>query len=297
MHTYRKNLIMFTSALFFAIILFLLPADNKNKDMANDKVIALVNGEKIFSSERRKITKIIDVMNSYQLKGEALNKAVRQYETNALIANIRQTITRQKIAELGLSVSDIEVQSKVEEIFKTIDNNSANEIIRTSNATYEALQAWQKNPSMSDNIFKELLSPLNTRKEDWELLKLVYDTPEELTKMQVPKSIEDMKKFSFEFARNDLLYQKLIETVTKVTVTEDEIKEAYNLKYGDWNHESAFDEVKDKIREQLTKEEQSAAFTEWMNEQYKTAKIELNDQKYKEVLKILKNGYKMRKAE
>ncbi|MBN1974440.1 MAG: SurA N-terminal domain-containing protein [Sedimentisphaerales bacterium] len=292
MHTHRRNLIMFTSALFFAIMLFLLPADNKNKDPANDKVIALVNGEKILSSDRVKITKIIEVMNLYQLKGEALNKAVRQYEVNALIANIRQTITRQKIAELGLSVSDKEVQSKVEEIFKTIDNNSANEIIRTSNATYEALQAWQKDPSMSDNIYKELLAPLNTREEDWELLKLVYDTPEELTKMQVPKTIEDMKKFSFESARNDLLYQKLIDNVTKVTVTEDEIKEAYNLKYGDWNHESAFDEVKDKIREQLIKEEQSAAFTEWLNEQYNKAKIEIKDQRYKEVLNILRTGIK-----
>jgi hypothetical protein len=292
MHTHRKNLILLLTALVCAILLFLLPENMKTKNDSGRNVIALVNGVEIYADDSRKTTNIVDVINSHQLNGEELNKAVKQYETTSFINGIRQTIIKHKIAELELSVSNTEVQSRLDDMFKTIDSNTANEIIKIGNATFGALREWQKDTSKSDIIYNDILVSLNVSKNNWELLKHVYDTPEALKKMQVPKTIEDMKTFSFESAKNDLLYQKLIDKVTKVTVTEDEVKEAYNLEYGNWNHDAPFGEVKDKIRELLMKEEQSFAFTVWLNEQYKKAKIEIKDKKYDDVLKILRTGNK-----
>lgn len=289
MDTHRKNLILIFIALVCAILLFTMPANHK-ENLSNRRVIALVNGQEIYADNSRKTTNIVDIMNSHQFTSEELNKAVKQYETTAFISSIRQTIIKQNISKLGLFVSDADVQSKVEEMFNALDSNSINEIIKVGNATYDALLAWQKSPSESDTIYNEKLSPLNVSKTNWELMQAIYDTPEALEKMQVPKTIEDMKKYSCQSAENDLLYQKLIDKVTKVTVTEDEIKKAYNIKYADWNYESIYDKVKDKIREHLMKENQSFAFSEWLNEQYKTAKIELKDQKYKDVINMLRAG-------
>ena len=275
--------------IMLCIISFLVIYPQK-KNSHKRRLVAVVNGTDIFLDNTNKIKKMIDVMNLHQLSDEQLRLAVQKHETESLLSDIKQTIINQKIKEYKLTVSDEEIQVRINSIFDNIDSNTANKIIEKSRASYEALQEWQKDPSNSDAIFKDKLAGLGFRIDQWELLQVTYSTPDELRKMQVPEDIDDMKKSTRESAKNDLLYQKLVDTVTKDTVTEDEIKEAYNQKYGHWDHEAPFDEVKEKIRDQLIEENQTAAMTIWLNEQYKTAKIELIDQKYKEVLNIISNN-------
>ena len=230
---------------------------------------------------------MIDVMNLHQLNEEQLRLAVQKNQINTLLIDIRQAIIDQNIKKYNITVNEQEVNAKIDEMFAKIDPNELREIIQKNFATYEALKEWQKDPSKSDIIYNEKLESLGFSRDQWELLTITYDTPQALQNMQVPKNIEDMKKNSCESAKNDLLLQKLMDTVTNMTVTEDEIKEAYNLKYGDWNHDAPFEEVKEIIREQLKKENETAAMTIWLNEQYKKAKIEIKDPKFDEVLEIL----------
>ncbi|MEJ2649815.1 MAG: hypothetical protein P8016_15575 [Sedimentisphaerales bacterium] len=212
---------------------------------------------------------------------------MRKNQINSLLNDIKQTIIEQNIKKYGIKVSEQEVNTEIDEIFAKIDPNELGQLIEKNNACYRALEQWQKNPSESDNIYNEKLAELGFRIDQWELLQITYNTPEELQKMQVPKNLDDMKKNSYVSVKNELLLQKLMDKVTKVTVTEDEIREAYNTKYGDWNHDAPFDEVKDKIREQLKKENQTAAMTIWLYEQYKKAKIEIKDPNFNEVSEML----------
>ncbi len=292
MHVHHNNLILLLITLLCILAVFVLYSAQNNKDSENGRLIAIVNGTQIFAGDIDKITKMIDIMNLHQLSAEQLRKGVQKHEINNLLSDIKKIIIEQQIKKYGLTVSEQEVQSKINEMFANIDSDAAKNIIEKSMAMYEALQEWQKQPSKSDTIYNEKLARIDVKKDQWELMKIIYDTPEKLKRMQIPQNIEDMKKYSYESAKNDLLYQKLVDSVTKVTVTEDKVKEAYNLKYGDWNHDATFDEVKEKIRQQLKKEDETANMTTWLNEQYKNAKIEIKDSKYKEVLNILQAGDK-----
>ena len=283
----QSNLIlMLILALLILSVLVIYPSQ-ENENSGNREIIAIVNGKEIFAGDVRKITKMIDVMNLHQLSAEQLRLGVQKHRINTLLNDIKRTIIEQNIKKHGITVSEQEVNAKIEEIFADIDPNAVRETIEKSNASYEALKQWQKNPSESDNIYNEKLAELGFRIDQWELLQITYNTPEELQKMQVPKNLDDMKKNSYVSVKNELLLQKLMDKVTKVTVTEDEIREAYNTKYGDWNHDAPFDEVKDKIREQLKKENQTAAMTIWLYEQYKKAKIEIKDPNFNEVSEML----------
>jgi hypothetical protein len=283
----QTNLILMLLAALLVLSLIVIYPSRENENSGNRELIAIVNGKEIFAGDVQKITKMIDVMNLHQLSAEQLRLGVQKHRINTLLNDIKQTIIEQNIKKYGITVSEQEVNAKIEEIFANIDPNAVRETIEKSNASYEALKEWQKNTSESDSIYNEKLAEFGFRIDQWELLQITYDTPRELQKMQVPKNIEDMKKNSYESIKNDLLLQKLIDKVTKATVTEVEIREAYNLKYGDWNHDAPFEEVKEKIREQLKKENQTVAMTIWLNEQYKNANIKIKDPKFNEILDIL----------
>ena len=212
MNKRHQKMIPILLLLLIACGLFIMYFSNEKKDSEN-RLIAIVNGEKIYSDDINKITKMIDVMNLNQLSSEQLKEAVQKHKITSLLDDIKQIIIEQQIKKYRLTVSEQEVQSKINEMFANIDSDMARKTIEKSNAIYNALLEWQKDKSKSDIIYNEELAPFAVKKAEWELLQILYDTPEKLKQMQVPKNIEDMKKFSYESAKNDLLYQKLMDTV------------------------------------------------------------------------------------
>lgn len=254
------RLIFLPAAILCIITLFVIYNWNEKHIYGNARVIAIVNGKNIYGEDTNKITKMIDIMNLNQLSNEQLSQAVQKHEVNNLFSAVRQTILEQKYIEYGITASEGEVLDKINETFAKIDNDTALKIIEKSKATFDALEQWQKEPSESDAIYNKKLAPLDIKKDQWELAKQIYDTPEKLKQMQVPKNIEEMKMLSYESAKNDLLYEKLMDTVTS-------------------------DNAK-------TEEEKTAAQQTWWNEQYKNAKIVILDPKYDEVMDLLHRGRK-----
>ncbi len=255
MKTRFIKLILLLVVIFF--VLFMFPVHEKEKSQ-NPGLIAIVNGTNIFADDVNKITKMIDIMNLNQLTDKQLQEGVQKHRVTSLLGKIRQVIIEQKIKEYDITASEREIQDKINETFANIDSNSVQIAIERSNAVNEALERWQKEPSKSDDIYNEILSPLDIKKDQWELSKIIYDTPEKIRQMQIPKTLEDMKKFSYESAKRDLLFQKLMDSV-------------------------ANDNTK-------TEEQKTAIQTAWWNEQYKNAKIEIFDPNYNEAINILQTG-------
>jgi hypothetical protein len=249
------SLILLLAALFCIIAVITLYHSHEKQFSGNDRLIATVNGTSIFADDINKITKMIDVMNLNQLSDEQLRLAVQKHEINSFLSKIRQTIIEQKIKEYELTVSEQEIQTEIDSMFANIDSDKAETIIKKSSASFEALQQWQKEPSKSDSIYNDKLAGMDFRIDQWELLKITYDTPEKLQQMPIPKNIEDMKNLSYESAKNDLLYRKLMDKVAN--------------------------------NDAKTEEEKTDAQKAWWKQQYNDAKIEILDPKYNEVLNIL----------
>ena len=93
-----------------------------------------------------------------------------------------EVIFKQKIAELGLTTSEEEVDSRVDEIFEKagMTDEKAKAICESSRAVYEALMAWQKEPSRGDAIYNEKLADSPINKVQWTVYQACFDTPEKL---------------------------------------------------------------------------------------------------------------------
>jgi hypothetical protein len=294
------KIIAFGLFILFAIgvFIFLFKQNNKNRDNEKDtisekeKQIALIcNGEKVFKSDTQKLSKLLELNHKNQLTPEQLQKEVQNSEQNELIGQIRQIILKQNIKKYGLTVTQDEVNSKVNKMFEMLGTQRVNESIELSNAIYEALREWQKNPSQSDSIYKEKLAGKNFSEYQWETHKIIYDSPDELKRMVIPQSIEDMKKNSFESSKRDLLLQQLMDIVTKnVTVTDDEINKAFQKKYDNVMERPSLDQVKNDIRKTLLEEKKNEAINKWWTQQFHEAQIESKDSLYNAILERIQNG-------
>jgi len=255
-----------------------------------NSVVAIVNGTEIFYRDIRIDPNIVQLgytgdMNTFQLDAE-----VKKHETRRLTSKIRDVIFAQKVAEFGLTASEEEVGSRVEEIFQKTGTTPeiAKKVSEKARAMYEALAAWHKDPSKANAIYNEKLAGLGVSREGWKLNQLCWDTPEKLRRFVVPDSIDDMKRTSRESSRRDVLYKKLNDIITKdVSVSIEEIEAEYQKEYCHVSPKPPFDDVKESIRSELLSKKKQEAKATWWREQYGKSNIETFDEQFRDILDML----------
>ncbi len=174
-------------------------------------VVAVVNGETISYHDIETDPKMLSTLYASELNTDQLAKEKQRNEMRRLLGKIQMMIREQQIIELGLTATEREVRSKVDETFEKagFTDDKAKMFCEQISAVYDALLEWYENPSKSDAIYNEKLSGRHITRQQWKLFQLCYDTPEKLKHLNIPKNIDDMKMNSQESIRRDILHQKL----------------------------------------------------------------------------------------
>ena len=197
----------------------------------------------------------------------------------------------QEIKKLGLQVTKEEVNFYMDKVFQKagITENTTREIATSCHALIGALELWQKNPSMSDDIYRgQLESKTNITKKAWEIFKVQYNTPEKLDKLRsmIPENLVDIKDKSFASYKKDLLYNKLRERIAAgITVQKEELEKYYFLKYQNLQEEEKpnFEKIKDALIQVLLDRKRQEAETNWLQKQINKGDIEIRYKKFKDV--------------
>jgi len=295
--SYSRYVILFLSLLLVCLIgltgrYFINFKDHEPKEINDsNNIIAVLNGEKLTYQDIQFDQSIKGLPYLQGQNTKELDDEIHKQEIRRLAVKIRDSIFMKNINEFGITATQKEIHSRVEQNFATanIDKEKAEEICKNIRVVYEALLEWQKDTSRADAIYNEKLSSFISR-DQWDLYKACYDTPEKIKKMVVPKNIEDMKKNSMESSKKDVLYQKLYDIITKdISVTDKEIKDAYVSKYSHLPEKPPIEEVIDELRSELLNKKKQKTEALWWQDQYRQAKIEIYDSKFKNVWNILQN--------
>jgi hypothetical protein len=247
-------------------------------------VIAVVNGENIFYQDIKVDPKNIQQGSLKILDPARLEEAVYEAEKGRLAAEILEKIKMQKIIELGLTVSEEEVDFELERKFKIggIDEKKADEMNKMYQALANALESWQKDPLKGDAIYEEQLATY-MNKAQWNAFQVSYDTAEKIIKMRslIPTDLNDMKRQSKESSQKDVLLQKLQDVITSnVSVSDEEIETYYQQKYGHLSEKPRFNDVGAILHQELQFMKKQDVEAAWWKKQYEKSVIEIKDPRF-----------------
>ena len=246
-------------------------------------IVATVNKAKVFYKDIEADPGVIQQLSVKDLNDVELEKMVHLYEQKRLAAKIHEIIFEQKIVDLGLTVSESEINEQVEKIFKETNMTveEANKVCQAGHAVYEALKAWQKSPTEANSIYDAMLANTSVSRDQWKLFQACYDTAEKLKSLKVPQNIEQMKLNSRQSSKRDLYYIKLEDLITKnVMVTTDEITALYEKRYGKVSPAPRLEDVKELIESELMARKKQEAIITWWKKQYDQSDIQIKEKQF-----------------
>jgi len=284
---YKQTFLIIAIFLFGVVNIY---AETSKVDVqADSNVVAVVNGKTILYKEIKADQQIIQLGYAEELVPARMQLIVEEVETKRLAAKIQKIVFEKKIFELDITASEKEVNTRVEEMFRKVelDPNQANEMIEIMRITVDALEEWQENPSSADAIYNQKLASIIS-KEQWKTHQVCYNTPQKLKKMRrlIPTNIEDMKKNSRASTRNDLLYEKLRNLITRdILVSDIEISNAYKTKYSSLTEKPNLEHVRESLREEILFKKRQEKENVWWQNEYKKININIIDERLKEASK------------
>lgn len=320
------NKLKLLATVYIICLVFVATADCFSaEEMPEDAIIAIVNNNTIMykqikpsQTQIRYMQLVYSNAHGREMTAQELADELQKAKKGALVKEIWRIVREQSVEELGISVTQEEVDRKIQEMVKVVENTGISEeqILREARKKtfliIKALKAWQKNPDKSKQIYKKLLEPKSITSHEWQIWRLSYGTPGKLKELQrlVPKTVDDMRKMSHESTKQDIIYEKLRNIFSKnITVTEEEVAEYYKKIYGEplkevnaegklpeetedeYKKRSAEAEritkIKKQLRKDLLEQKKYKKEQEWLIEQYRKAKIEIKDERFKDVLEML----------
>ena len=269
--------------------------ENKNKS-AQDNIVAIVNGKQIPYSrikiDRKFYSSHIELLEQEQgrkIKPEEVEQVLLEKEKEILLQVIKQIIWEEQIKRFGLDVSDEELKQAFNKSFQNFDFSKETEKGRQYLLKIiETLEEIDKHPEASEEIYKRNLAS-DIDRMSWEIIREQYRTPEkrDILKRAAYRSVEEIKQRSLETMRPLILRNKLWDIVTKnVFVTEEEIQTEYRRRYGE-KSKTDYKDVRASLKKKLLAQKKEQKILTWWQEQYKKAKIEIKDERFKDVLEIL----------
>jgi len=264
-------------------------------EIKQDTVIAEVDGQKIIYKQIMQNPE--QIIFSYQLEHkrepskEEISNIILKKEKEQLAAEIHHIIKQKKIKEFGIKVSNREMQLKMKSFY--VEHNLdpkeiADEINRCGFALAKALREALENPAEEKKIYEQELSSLMTY-EEWTGHRRCYNTIEKIgwIEKSLPQTAEDLYKPN-PAIEAWLLGEKFRDRITKdVSVTAEELRDYYNIVYEGVESKPTFAEVKKQLEKELLKGKKQRREKEWWQEQYKKAKIEIKDERFKDVIDML----------
>lgn len=244
-------------------------------------IVATVNNVNVIYKDVKVEPETMQQLSTTDANNIELEKATLAYEKKRLASKMHELIFEQKVTDLGLTVSESEIDGRVEQIFEkaNMTTERANTVCQIGHALYDALKAWQQNPSKEDSIYNSMLANTSISREQWNSFQVYFNTPEKLKTFVIPDNIDDMKKNSRKSSKRDLLYEKLENIITQnVTVTINEIETSYEQQYGNAFPKPSFEDAKVVVKCELLAKKKQEAIISWWQKQYNDADIKIESQ-------------------
>jgi len=263
------------------------------KEFDDNTVIVIINKKEIFYNEIK--PDMAEIQYYFDIYGKeiSMQNLIHQAELKNLTIKLRNIIMDNAFSGLGIKVDNKEVISELDKQFKTrtIDKIKIKKVYELHVILVDALEQLQKNPKNSDYIYRTKLASKGISLKQWKLWKTIYNTPEKIKALQLllpkMKTVEGMKKISYASTKKDIMYRKFRNIIGKnVDVDKEELLAYYEKKYPSLKNPE-FSEIKDELREELLERKKYKKEEEWLKEQYKKAKIEIKNERFKDVLQML----------
>jgi hypothetical protein len=108
--------------------------------------------------------------------------------------------------------------------------------------------------------------------------KLLLQEAEQMGLDKEPEFLKEVERFWEKTLLKNIIYRKSKELSGEVSVYEDEIRAQYEKMIKEGLAEGTYEEMYDRIKWQLLREKQAAAFNEWLKDLRKNSEIEVNRQ-------------------
>ena len=246
----------------------------EDKSKTTSTVVATVDGAPVYQDE-------IEIRF---LKEEA---SATEMEINRLEARIRQIIEESVIKELNIQATTAEIKAEVDSKFEQagIDQAQADKIAEMYKVLVVALKKWHDNKSQSTEIYEEHLNKFMTQAQ-WQLWQESCPSAKELMplKKQMPQSLDDMKRTSFQSSKRDVLYAKLVDHVTKnIRVQDNEVRAAYAERYQGVADKPSFPTVEEQLKAEVLARKRQLAMAEWWESRFRQANIHIVDKRTRDL--------------
>lgn len=261
---------------------------------ASDLAVAEVAGQEILYQQIKvnplNVVGFFEQKNNRKPTEQELSQLIKEKEKRKLIAEIQKIIREKAVNELGITISDSELDKEYELSIGRYQNQSAiNSENKMMSKLVSALKERLEHPEREKEIYDKELSSL-MRYEVWDSYKNRFKTKNDIEKLaeSIPIVANDLKKsekYSKEMLRELIVDRKIEEIVTKdVSASEGEAKQYY-ISHG--GNGKDFLEEKDEVVKELLNNKKQIKLSEWWQEQYKKAKIEIRDDRFKDVMNFL----------
>lgn len=281
---------------YLAISCFLICA----QEISEDKVIAEVNGKKIYYKEimlSQNQRDRLKLKYKEELAEDEINKLILSEEKKYLANTIKNIVKEEKIQQWHLAVSTQEINNYIETYLQNTGlslGGITEETRMRSKLLFEALSEYLKKPNKDEEIYAKL-EKFGYSKGFWNLMKKNYNTPEklELIKKGIKETPSSLKENLIKGFKPFLINEKFEDYITKdIAVSEDELMSFYRKEYPlaeRYPNASVpkYDEVKGLLTEKLLQKKKEEKLANWWLGEFKQAKIEIKDKRFKDVLYLL----------
>ncbi len=256
------------------------------------EVVAVVNGKSISFTSRLDSRTIAKAVLGPEANETRLQDEIYRIESRHIAGRIHGMIFDEKIIEYGISVTEEEMDQKIKSLIERglLTDEMTKQVQESIKRLRDALQAWHSNPEQTKAIYDEKLAPFSVTIEQWQMHQALYDKPEKLSKLVIPKNLEEIVNDTRRSSRKDVLHEKLENIITKnVSVSTEEVQALYKDRYSRLPDKPTFDELKEQLHSELITDKKNKTIIRWWKEQYNKSDIEIKDPRFQNVLNILRN--------
>ena len=285
---YQKRM-LFT----LVILLFYHQSCVYGGNATTNSIVAMVDGISISSKDIDSREDILTEIKSKRenISDKEIENLVITEEKELLTKRIEYAIKTHKIKELGLTVSEEELEKEAGKVIDGVPSDEKIRIDRKNAALVGCLKEVLKNPSSSDQIYNAKLTGIMSR-DEWDHDKKVYDSPESVADLEklIPLDWGKVKQQMKQHAMKQFLLDKKLEaTITKdVLVTEDELTRYIENEKHVKNLGSNKEKIRGLYKNELLESKKQAALKGFWETAYKKANIQIIDNRFSDVLRKFK---------
>lgn len=191
----------------------------------------------------REIVQPVGAQNeSTELSREELELRKVYQEANTLRMRIEDILREHEWEKLGatLSEDDIEAQRKVMHSAAKVPDEWFGQVAVDLKAAEQALRAALETKADPGELYEKHLKGSSIDREQWESLRLHYDTPEKIDRLRIPGNAEEARNADRAAVAEEVKFIRVVDAIAGSTVTAENysrLMEKRQQIWGDWVRE------------------------------------------------------------